>query len=286
MILVTGATGKLGRLVLEHLLRRGVAASQLVAAVRSPERAQDLAARGVSVRALDYTQPATADAALAGIDRVLLVSSSTGIGARAEQHQTVIDAARRAGVRLLAYTSILRGGASPIGLARDHAATEAAIAASGVPSVLLRNGWYVENYTENLGGALASGVMLGAARDGRVSPATRADLAEAAAVVLSTDGHVGRVYELAGDVGYTLAEIAAAASKASGKPIRYQDLAPEVYASTLEGFGVPGPFAAALADADAGLASGALFDEGRALSRLIGHPTQTLETALATQFAA
>ena len=219
MIVVTGATGHLGRLVVEGLLRK-VPAREITAAVRSPEKARDLAARGVAVRQADYARPETLQAALAGADQVLLVSSSE-VGQRAPQHAAVIEAARRARVRLLAYTSCLRAETSKLGLAAEHKATEAAIRASGLPWVFFRNGWYLENYTESLGPALQHGAIMGCADGGRIAAASRADYAEAAVAVLSGAGHEGKAYELAGDAPFTMTELAAEVSRQAGKPIAY-----------------------------------------------------------------
>ena len=278
MILVTGATGKLGHLAIDKLLAR-VPASTVVAGVRDPAKAKDLAARGVEVRHLDYEQPATIAAALRGVEKLLLVSSNE-VGKRFTQHQAVIEGAKKAGVRLVAYTSLLHGERSGLGLAPEHVATEKALAASGLSSVLLRNGWYIENYSENLAGALASGVMLGSAGGGKVAPAARADLAEAAAVVLTTPGHEGKAYELAGDQAYTLPELAAEVARASGKPVAYRDLPQAEFQATLEKFGVPGPFAALLADSDVGIARGDLDDSSGDLRRLLGRPTTSLAEVL------
>lgn len=279
MIAVTGATGKLGRLVMERLLTR-VPAAELIAVVRSPEKAADLAARGVQVRRGDYADPASLTAALAGADRVLFISGSE-VGQRIPQHQAVVNAARAAGVKLLAYTSILNADTTGIGLAAEHKATEAMIRASGVPFVLLRHGWYLENYTETLGPALGMGMVFGAAGEGRVAPATRADFAEAAAVVITGDGHAGKVYELAGDEAFTLAEFAAAVSRWAGKPIGYTNLPEPAFAEALVGAGLPEPFARTLADADVGIARGELTTTSGDLRKLIGRPTQTLEETLA-----
>jgi len=284
MILVTGATGKLGRLVVEKLLTR-VPASQVIAGVRSPEKAKDLAARGVQVRPLDYGKPESIDAALRGVDKLLLVSSSE-LGKRFTQHEAVIAAAKRTGVGFVAYTSVLHADRSRLGLAAEHLATEKALRASGIPFVLLRNGWYIENYAENLAGALHAGVLLGSAGTGKVAPAARADLAEAAAVVLTSPGHEGRAYELAGDRAYTLPELAAEVTRASGKPVAYQDLPQAEYQATLEKFGVPGPFAALLADSDVGIARGDLDDASGDLRRLIGRPTTPLPDVFAAAVGA
>ncbi|MDO8926209.1 MAG: SDR family oxidoreductase [Sideroxyarcus sp.] len=278
MIVITGATGQLGRLVIAALLKK-VPAAQIVAAVRNVEKAKDLAALGVQVRQADYTQPANWDAALKGADKVLLISSSE-IGQRARQHQAVIDAAKRAGVKLLAYTSVLHADTSVLGLAAEHRDTEAAIRASGVPFVLLRHGWYTENYAMGIPTALKLGAVYGCAGDGRISSATRADYAEADVAVLTADNQAGKVYELAGDTAYTLTEFAAEITRQSGKDINYVNLPETEYKKALLGAGLPEPLAALLADSDTGVSKGALFDDGKQLSKLIGRPTTPLVTAV------
>jgi len=274
MIVVTGATGQLGRLVIQALLAK-VPASHIVAAVRQPERAADLAALGVQVRQADYTQPATLDAAFAGAEKVLLISSSE-VGQRAPQHRNVIEAAQRAGVALLAYTSVLHADTSPLGLAAEHQATEAMLRTAGLPYVLLRNGWYTENYLASIPPALQHGAFIGSAGAGRIASAARADYAAAAAEVLTQPDQAGKVYELAGDTSYTLAEFAAELSLQSGKTIPYVDLPEAEFKGALVGAGLPEPLAALLADSDAGAAKGALFDDQRQLSALIGRPTMAL----------
>lgn len=269
MYAVTGASGQLGRLVVEALLGK-VAARDIVALVRNPESVADFAAKGVVVRVFDYDAPETLAPALAGVTRLLLISGNA-VGSRVPQHRAVIDAAKAAGVALIAYTSILHGQASPMALAAEHKATEDLLAASGLPTALLRNGWYTENYLMGAGPAIAHGVLLGSAGDGVISAASRADYAEAAAVVL-TRGEAG-TFELAGDSGFTLAELAAALAEISGKPVAYQNLPQADYAKALEGAGLPAPFAAILADSDARAGEGALFDDSHTLSSLIGRPT-------------
>lgn len=278
-VLVTGTSGHLGRLTVLALLERGVPAAEVVATARDLGAIGDLAAHGVTVRQADYGDPASLDAALAGVDRVLLVSSNA-VGARVAHHRNVIEAAGRAGVGLLAYTSLLRADTAAMPLAADHVATEELLRASGVPFALLRNGWYLENYTENAAGALAAGAVYGAAGEGRVSAAARRDYAEAAAVVLAGGEHAGATYELGGDEAFTLAEYAAALSAETGREIGYTDLPEARYTEVLESVGVPGPFAAVLASSDAGLARGELQDDSRTLSRLIGRPTTPLAEAL------
>ncbi len=279
MIAITGATGQLGRLVIQSLLKT-VPADRIVAAVRSPEKAQDLAALGVQVRKADYSQPDTLDKAFQGVDKLLLISSSE-VGQRTAQHKAVIDAAQRAQVQLLAYTSVLRADSSLLGLAAEHVETEALLRASGLPVVLLRNGWYTENYTASVPVALAHGAVLGSAGSGRIASAARADYAEAAAVVLASDGHAGRVYELAGDSAYTLADLAAEIARQSGKSVVYQDLPEAQYQAALVQAGLPAGFAALLADSDAAAARGALFDDSHQLGQLIGRATTPLATTVA-----
>ena len=279
MIAVTGATGQLGRLAIQKLLR-SVPAAHIVAAVRTPAKAQDLAALGVQVRQADYAQPATLQAAFAGVDKLLLISSSE-VGQRAPQHRAVIDAAKAAGVKLIAYTSLLRADTSALGLAAEHKETEAALRASGVPFVLLRNGWYAENYAGTAPTAVQHGAVLGSARDGRIAAAARADYAAAAAAVLVRDGQAGKVYELAGDTSFTLAEFAAEIAKQSGKPVAYVDKPQADYAAALVKVGLPEGFAALLADSDAAAANGGLFDNGGQLSQLIGRPTTPISTVIA-----
>jgi NAD(P)H dehydrogenase (quinone) len=279
MIVVTGASGQLGRLVITELLQT-VPAGQIVAAVRNPQQAEDLLALGVQVRHADYTQPATLDSAFQGAEKLLLISSSQ-IGQRVPQHLAVVEAAQRAGVRLLAYTSVLHADTSLLGLASEHWQTEQAIAASGLPAVILRNGWYSENYTAALPAAIAHGVLYGSAGDGRIASAARSDYAAAAAVVLTGAGHAGKVYELVGDQAYTLTELAAEVSHQAGKPVSYQNLPQADYQAALVQVGLPQEIAALLADSDAAAARGALFDDSRQLSALIGRPTTTLAASVA-----
>ncbi|WP_027483207.1 SDR family oxidoreductase [Deinococcus pimensis] len=279
MIAITGATGHLGRLTLQALLQRGVPASDLVALVRNPEKAADLAAQGIEVRHADYHQPATLTTALQGVDVLLLISSSD-FQDRAGQHRQVVDAAKTAGVKRLAYTSILKADTTPMLLARDHDATETLIRESGLPYVFLRNGWYTENYTGTLEQTLTQGAILGAAGDGRFTPATRQDYAEAAAVVLTTEGHEGATYELGGDEAITMLDLAVELSRQSGQTVTYQNLPAEEYTRTLASFGLPDGFASILADSDAGIERGDLATHSGDLRRLIGRPTTPLANAL------
>ena len=279
MIVVTGASGQLGRLVIQSLLAR-LPASQIVAAVRRPESVADLAALGVQVRQADYTQPASLDAAFRGAEKVLLISSSE-VGQRTVQHRNAIDAAARAGVGLLAYTSLLHADTSPLGLAAEHRATETHLKSAGVPFVVLRNGWYTENYLASIAPALQHGAFIGCAGEGRIASAARADYAEAAAVALTAPDQAGKVYELAGDDAYTLAEFAAELSRQTDKQIPYVNLAEADFKAALLGAGMPEPLAALLADSDRGAAAGALFDDQRQLGTLIGRPTTPLADMIA-----
>ncbi len=281
-LFVSGATGQLGALVIDALLE-SLPASAIVAGVRDPAKkdgaVKALREKGIEVRAADYTQPATLASAFAGVNRLLLISSSEN-GNRRVQHRNVIDAAKGAGVSLIAYTSILHADTSPLFLAEEHRDTEAALAESGVPFVLLRNGWYSEVYTWRLPLAFKHGDFMGAAGEGRISSAARADYARAAATVLAGGDHAGRTYELAGDASFTLAELVAVVAEASGKPITYQNMTPEAFMAAVLKSGAPEIVGKILSDTDAGVAKGALFDEGGELARLIGRPTTPFQTTI------
>ncbi|PZQ21645.1 MAG: NAD(P)-dependent oxidoreductase [Sphingopyxis macrogoltabida] len=272
-LFVTGSTGELGRLVIAELLKR-VPANRIVAGVRSVDHevARQIAAQGVELRIADYSQPDTLLAAFGGIDRLLLISSSAD-GDRVTQHRNVIEAAKSAGIGLIAYTSLLHADTSPLGLREDHLRTEALLKASGLPTVLLRHGWYMENHMASLPPALHHGAVIGCAREGRFSTATRADFAEAAAVVLSTEGHAGRIYELAGDQSYSLSDLADVIAACAGKQIVYKDMPDAAFKAALAGMGLPESVAELIADADVAASKGALEDQGRQLSKLIGRPT-------------
>ncbi|GGX42738.1 SDR family oxidoreductase [Saccharospirillum salsuginis] len=279
MIGVTGATGQLGRLVIQHLLNR-TEASNIVALVRNPDNAQGLREQGVTIREADYDRPETLSAALNGVSKLLLISSNA-VGQRMPHHQAVIDAAKAEGVELLAYTSILKADRSPLILAQEHKETEEALQASGLPTVLLRNGWYTENYTQSLGGVLQAGMVAGAAGEGVLNTATRNDLAEAAARVLtSADSEAGRVYELSGDEGFTLADYAREIARQTDRSIEYRALSEQDFTQMLVQIGLPEGFASILADAEARAAEGWLSDSGNDLSRLLGRPTTSLSEAV------
>ena len=274
MIAITGATGQLGQHVIEHLLKT-VSASQIVAIVRNPAKADALSKQGITVRQADYTDQAAFTAALTGVEKLLLISSSE-VGQREPQHKNVINAAKAAGMKFIAYTSLLHADKSPLGLAEEHVATEKALADSGIPYALLRNGWYTENYLASAPPAIEHGVFIGAAGDGKIAAATRADYAAAAATVIAQDGHAGNVYELAGDSAWTLSELAAELSKQSGKPVTYQNLSEADFAAALKGVGLPAGLADMLADSDTGASKGGLFDDSHTLSKLIGRATTPL----------
>ena len=279
-IVVTGATGHLGRLVIEELLARGVPANEVVATGRAIDKIKDLADRGVQKREIDYDEPDSLRPAFAGADRVLLISGSE-VGTRVAQHMNVIAAAAEARVGLLVYTSIANADRSTMRIADDHRATEQALAGTDLPVTLLRNSWYLENYTAQIPTYLEHGTILGSAGNGRVSAATRADYAAAAAAVLSSDGHAGRIYELGGGTAYSMPELASAVSELSGREVVYRDLAEHEYAAALTAAGVPAGYAAVLADSDRGLAQGDLLVESGDLSRLAGRATTTMYDAVA-----
>lgn len=279
-IAVTGATGNLGHLALDALVEGGAAPSELVAVVRDPAKAKDLSARGVDVRRADYNDRAALKAAFAGVDKLLLVSSSE-VGQREAQHANVIDAAAEAGVSFIAYTSVLRADSSPLGLSVEHTATEKKLAESGIDHALLRNGWYWENYLGSVPTAVETGKLFGSAGNGRVAGATRKDYAVAAATVLLADDQAGKVYELGGDKRLTYPELAAVIGENAGKAVEYVDLPPTEYAGVLEGAGLPSAVANMLADSDAGIAAGALDTETGDLQKLIGRESTPFADVLA-----
>ena len=278
-VLVTGATGQLGSRIVQQLLRRLPAAS-IVASGRKADKAQALVASGVEFRNLDYDAPASVDAAMAGVTRVVLVSG-TDVGRRVPQHKAVIDAAARAGVKLLGYTSILRATESPLLLAQDHRGTEEALAASKVPFILLRHGWYTENSTNSAKLAIQFGVVQTCAGDGRFSTASRDDYAEADATLILRDGHApGQRYELAGSTSFTRQEYADLLARKAGKRVACVQLSQEDYKAALVKAGLPDPVANIISNSDAGAAKGWLFDDSRTLEKTIGRPTVTLEQSL------
>lgn len=272
---ITGATGQLGSLVVEQLKGK-VGIENIVALVRTPEKAEKF---GVEARAFDYENADELVGALEGIDRLLLISA-TELGQRARQHTNVIEAAKKAGINWIVYTSLLHADTTSLNLAGEHLATEKALKESGVEFTILRNGWYSENYTGSIAGALGAGAFVGSAGDGKISSATRADFAEAAAVAISDESHKGKVFELAGDEAYTLSDLAAEISKQTGKDIPYNNLPESEYAKILKTVGLPELFADAIASWDTSASKGDLFDDSKQLSKLIGRPTTPLADAV------
>jgi NAD(P)H dehydrogenase (quinone) len=278
---VTGASGQLGRLAVEALLRRGVPASDIIATGRDIAGIKEFADRGVVVRRADFADPDSLAAAFAGADKLLLISTTIPVDERVANHRRAIDAAVAAGVSLVAYTSMSHADTATTILVSTHRATEEYLRERGVPSVLLRNSWYLETYTDQLPQVLRNGTVIGAVGQGRVSAASRADYAEAAAVVLTTEGHADAVYELGGDEAFTLSELAAAISAAAGKQITYTDLPAHKLAQVLTDAGLPAELADVFADNDLGSSRGELFTGSGDLRRLIGRPTTPLADAVA-----
>lgn len=274
-IAATGATGQLGRLVISKLKEK-VSVDQIVGLARSMQKASGL---GVEVREADYDKPETLNASLRGIDTLLLISASE-VGKRAEQHQRVIESAGSAGVKWIIYTSLLHADSSSLDLADEHLFTETALKKSGIPHTILRNGWYTENYTGSIPGALAGDAFLGSAGNAKISLASRKDYAEAAVAVIASEENPGKVYELAGDEGYTLSDLAAEISHQTGKNISYKNLPEAEYASALVNFGLPEGLAKAIAGWDFSASKGDLFDDSRQLSKLIGRPTTPLSESV------
>ncbi|EPJ3802982.1 SDR family oxidoreductase [Morganella morganii] len=278
MIAITGATGLLGQHVIENLLQT-VPAGQIVAIVRNPAKGASLSRKGISVRQADYNDEASLIRALQGVEKLLLISSSE-IGQRVTQHRNVINAAKSANVKFIAYTSLLHADTSPLGLHTEHVETEKMLADSGIRYALLRNGWYTENYLASVPAALEHGVFIGAAGEGKIAFAARADYAAAAACVISEDGHAGKVYELAGDEVRTLSHLAKELTEQSGKNVVYQNLSQADFVAALKNAGLPDELSEMLADSDVGASVGGLFDDSHTLSKLIGRPTTTLAESI------
>ncbi|MFD5420671.1 NAD(P)H-binding protein [Streptomyces sp. NPDC127069] len=282
-IVVTAATGALGRLVVEELLTR-VPAAELAVVVRDKDKAADLAARGIEVRVADYDDPASLAGAFRAGERVLLISGNE-LGRRVPQHTAVIEAAAAAGVAQLAYTGILGGPEADFELATEHNATERAVLDSGLPYTFLRNGWYHENYTAQLPVVLEHGAVVASAGEGRVASAARADYAAAAAVVLTGEGHLNRVYELSGDTAWSLSEYAAEVARQSGREVAYSAVPGDAHLEVLTGAGVPEDFAAVIVDVDAAISRGRLAGTSGDLARLIGRPTTPVAEAITAALA-
>ena len=278
MIAITGATGLLGQHVIENLLQT-VPANQIVAFARDVKKGSSLSQKGVLVRQADYNDKASLITALQGVDKLLLISSSE-VGKRTIQHRNVIEAAKSADVQFIAYTSILHADRSPLSLHVEHVETEKMLADSGISYTLLRNGWYTENYLASVPAAIEHGVFLGAAGDGKIASATRADYALAAARVISEEGHIGKVYELAGDEAWTLEQLAKELTKQSGKQVIYNNISQADFVAALKTAGLPDKLSNMLADSDIGASKGGLFDDSHTLSKLIGRRTTTLAESI------
>lgn len=281
-IAITGATGQLGELVIQNLLKR-TEAENIVALVRNVEKAQSLKQRGVELRLFNYDQPETLIPALEGIDKLLLISANE-IGRRTPQHQAVIQAAVSAKVPYIAYTSLLNAPTSPLALAQEHRETEALILQSGLKYTLLRNNWYNENYLANVQHVAETGILYGSAQDGKISSASRLEYAEVAAKVLSTEGHDNKIYELAGSTSFTLADLASYIANASGKAVDYQNLSAEDYTQALTAAGLPSALINVIVDADIQTAKGAMFNDSKDLEHLIGRKTTPIQDQVTTLF--
>ncbi|WP_413574892.1 SDR family oxidoreductase [Bdellovibrio sp. HCB290] len=278
MIAVTGATGHLGLLAIKELLDKGTKSNQIVAVVRNKDKAQDLSSKGLEVREADYGNAESLVNALQGVEKLLFISGSE-VGARIPQHTNIVNAAKKANVKFIAYTGILNSDSSKLLLAKEHQATEKMIKDSGITHAFLRNGWYIENYTERLESALQNGAIVGSAGDGKISAATRSDYAAAAAAVITGNTAENAIYELGGNA-FTMPEFAAVVSKVSGKKIEYKNMPSGEYAKLLMSFGLPTPYAEALADSDVGISRGELYTNRDDLKKLIGRPLTTLESAV------
>ncbi|MCT4613774.1 MAG: SDR family oxidoreductase [Marinifilaceae bacterium] len=274
-IAVTGATGQLGQIVIAELKKR-IAAESIIALARTPENASDL---GVEVRAFDYNQEEKLSDSLNGIDKLILISG-TEFGKRASQHINVINAAKGVGVKSIIYTSLLRADSSALNLAPEHVETENALKASGLNYTILRNGWYSENYTASIPGAIGGGAFLGSAGQGKISSAARADYAEAAAIVALSDEYDSKILELAGDQAYTLSDLAQEIANQTGNPLPYNNLPEEEYANILKNIGLPEGLALGLAHWDVCAADGDLFDNNQLLSKLLGRPTTPISESV------
>ena len=278
MIAITGANGHLGQLVVERLLKE-IPANQIIAAVRTPENASHFAKIGVQVRKADYTRPETLRTALDGVKRLLLISASE-VGRRFKLHKAVIDAAVKKGVELFVYTSLLRADSSKLFLAGEHRQTEEYLQASGLPLVVLRNGWYLENHTSAVEKAIENGALIGSSNRGRFASASRADYAAAAVAVLTQPVSGSKIYELAGDQSFSMEELASEVSKQIGRDIPYRNLSGNEYAAVLLAAGLPQMTVDVIVDADRKAIQGGLDSTSRDLSTLIARPTTTLPEAV------
>ncbi|GAA1112949.1 SDR family oxidoreductase [Nesterenkonia jeotgali] len=282
-IVVTGATGHLGRQVIEQLLARGATASDILAGGRNPAALQDLADLGVRTARIDYEDPATLDAAFADAEKILLISGSE-VGRRVPQHAAVIDAAGKVDATLV-YTSAPGASTSALVLAPEHKATEELLDASGLTHTVLRNSWYTENYDETIQQGITTGALLTSTGDGRIASAPRRDYAEAAAVVLLSEEHNGAVLELSGDHPWNFEELAATITEVSGREVRVDQLSTEDHLAALLSFGLDEGTAGFVTALDANIRDGLLAGADGTLSRLLGRPTTTLHQHVRTLLA-
>jgi NAD(P)H dehydrogenase (quinone) len=278
-IVVPATSGHLGRLIVTDLLARDVPAGDIVAGARKPETIADLADAGVRTTRIDYDDPASVEAAIAPGDTFVLISGAFTPD-RTRQHTDAINAAARAGAGHLLYIGALRAAESSSALANSHAPTEVAVRDSGLPFTLLRNGWYTENYGRELPAVRESGVLVASVGDARVASATRLDFAQAVGAVLTTEGHVGKTYELSGDVAWTYADLAAAFSEVLGREVVYRPVSSAEHLEILTGAGVPEQFATLIVGVDAGIGEGAFAYQNGDLARLLGRPTTSLVDGL------
>jgi NAD(P)H dehydrogenase (quinone) len=278
-IVVPAVSGNLGRLIVQDLLDRGVPAGDIVAGARKPEVIADLADAGVRTTRIDYDDPASVEAAISPGDTFVLISGAFSPD-RSRQHADAITAAKRAGTGHILYVGALRAAESASPLANSHAPTEVSVRESGLPFTLLRNGWYTENYGREIPALRENGVLVASVGDARVASATRLDLAQAVGAVLTTDGHVGKTYELSGDVAWNYDDLAAAFSEVLGRDVVYRRVDTQEHVELLTGAGVPEEFATMIATVDAGIGEGAFAYQNGDLARLIGRPTTPLVEAL------
>lgn len=281
-IAITGANGQLGQLIIEALLKE-TAAQNIIALVRDLNKAESLKHKGIEIRHFDYDAPETLTLALYDINKLLLISANE-IGHRLPQHKAVIDAAKKAGIHYIAYTSLLNADSSPLELAQEHRETETLIQESGLTYTLLRNNWYNENYLGNVAHTVEIGILYGAAQDGKISSAARQDYAEAAAKILTSSGHDNKIYELAGSTSFTLSDLAKYISEATHKPVKYQNLSIEDYTKGLTEAGLLSSLIDVIVDADRQTANGAMLSTSKDLETLIGRKTTPIQQQIEALF--
>lgn len=281
-IAITGATGQLGHFVIDALLKE-TKAENIIALVRNIEKAVELKDKGIELRLFDYDQPETLTPALQEVDKLLLISANE-VGRRTPQHAAVIDAAKAANVPYIAYTSLLNADTNPLGLAQEHRETESLIKTSGLKYTFLRNNWYSENYLANVQHVAEQGTLYGSAKDGKISSASRQDYAEAAAKVLTSQGHDNKTYELAGSTSFTLSDLAGYIAKASGKAVQYQNISPEDYTSALKNAGLPDGLIEVIVDADVQTVKGAMYSDSKDLENLLGRKTTLIQDQITDLF--